>query len=62
MLQDKSPDHEQTWLFLEHRIADATKLQDLLATSGGMGQNIQDAGKSIFDTARNILGLNFNRR
>jgi len=61
-LQDRSPDHEKTWAFLEHRINDATKIQDILSQSGFMSQNIADAGKSIFDTARNILGLNFNRR
>lgn len=62
MLQDSSPDYQRTWKFLEHRISDATKVQDLISQSGGMSQHIQEAGKSIFDTARNILGLNFNRR
>lgn len=62
MLQDTSEDHQKTWQFLEHRITDATKVQDLISQSGGMTQHLQDAGKSIFDTARNILGLNFNRR
>lgn len=64
-LQDKSPDHEKTWIFLEHRIADATKVKDLLAhglPAGGVPKNVAEAGKTIFDTARNILGLNFNRR
>lgn len=50
MLQDKSPDYEKTWLFLEHRIKDASKVQDILAQSEHMTQNIQQTGKSIFDT------------
>uniref|UniRef100_A0A336LME5 Ubiquinone biosynthesis protein n=1 Tax=Culicoides sonorensis TaxID=179676 RepID=A0A336LME5_CULSO len=62
MLQDKSNDHEKTWSFLEHRIADASKMQDFLKHSEDLTKGIQQTGKTIFDTARSILGLNFNRR
>ncbi|XP_063698437.1 ubiquinone biosynthesis protein COQ9, mitochondrial [Culicoides brevitarsis] len=61
MLQDKSPDHQKTWNFLEHRISDASKMQDFLKHSEGLTKGIQQTGKSIFDTARNILGMNFDR-
>lgn len=52
MLQDKSPDHEKTWTFLEHRITDASKMQDFLKHSEGLSKGIQQTGKSVFDTVR----------
>lgn len=58
MLQDFSPEHQRSWEFLEHRINDAIKVQNLISSSSRMSYNLQEMGKSTFDTARNIFGLN----
>lgn len=62
MLQDSSPDFEKTWKFLERRIEEASIVHDFLVKSEGATSHIQNAVGSAFSTARNILGLNFERR
>jgi len=62
MLQDSSAGYENTWKFLERRVADAGAIHDVLLQSEGATQNITQAVSSAFATARNILGLNFDRR
>lgn len=62
MLQDSSVDYESTWKFLERRIADASLVHDVLVQSEEVTQNLTQAASSAFTTARNILGLNFDRR
>lgn len=62
MLQDSSPQYESTWKFLERRIADAGLVHDVLIQSEGATQHLTQAVSSAFSTARNILGLNFDRR
>ncbi|CRK88347.1 CLUMA_CG002125, isoform A [Clunio marinus] len=62
MLQDSSPQYESTWKFLQRRIADASLVHDVLIQSEGATQHLTQAVTSAFTTARNILGLNFERR
>ncbi|XP_015589043.1 ubiquinone biosynthesis protein COQ9, mitochondrial isoform X4 [Cephus cinctus] len=68
MLQDNSEDHRQTWKFLERRIEDAAQLNRLLSATPDLipppDQAISratEAASAAFITARNILGLNWNR-
>ncbi|XP_055917974.1 ubiquinone biosynthesis protein COQ9, mitochondrial [Eupeodes corollae] len=62
MLQDSSPDHQETWTFLKNRMEEAAQIQMVLAQTGDMTNNFQRSFNSAFVTARNILGLNYNRR
>lgn len=62
MLQDSSVDFEKTWKFLERRIEEASLVHDFLVKSDGATSYLQNAVGSAFSTARNILGLNFERR
>lgn len=62
ILQDSTPDNEATWKFLERRIADASLVHDVLIQSESATQSLGQAVTTAFTTARNILGLNFDRR
>ncbi|KOC63153.1 Ubiquinone biosynthesis protein COQ9, mitochondrial, partial [Habropoda laboriosa] len=67
MLQDSSEDHKKTWSFLERRIKDATQIHKILTTTSDMTlpdqalNRASEAASAAFVTARNILGLNWNR-
>ncbi|OAD52404.1 Ubiquinone biosynthesis protein COQ9, mitochondrial, partial [Eufriesea mexicana] len=67
MLQDNSEDHQKTWDFLQRRIKDATQIHTILTTTTDMALPDQalnratEAASAVFVTARNILGLNWNR-
>lgn len=67
LLQDSSEDHKQTWKFLERRIEDAVQLRRVLSIPGDMPPPDQalskasEAASAAFTTARNILGMNWNR-
>ncbi|CAK9829074.1 Ubiquinone biosynthesis protein COQ9, mitochondrial [Anthophora retusa] len=67
MLQDSSEDHKKTWCFLERRIKDATQIHKILTTTSDMAlpdqalNRASEAASAAFVTARNILGLNWNR-
>ncbi|XP_016930471.2 ubiquinone biosynthesis protein COQ9, mitochondrial [Drosophila suzukii] len=60
-LQDTSPGHAQTWDFLKNRMDEAVQLQMMLSQTEGMTHTFQRSFKSAFITARNILGLGYNR-
>lgn len=62
MLQDSSLDHQETWTFLKNRMEEAAQIQMVLSQTGDMTHNFQRSFNSAFVTARNILGLNYNRR
>ncbi|CAO1423441.1 unnamed protein product [Diamesa serratosioi] len=62
MLTDKSPNFDNSWLFLERRLADATVVHDILLQSSGATKHLEEAVSTAFTTARNILGLNYERR
>lgn len=62
MLQDNSTDFERTWKFLARRMEEATVVHDFLIKSEDATVQIQNALGTAFSTARNILGLNFDRR
>uniref|UniRef100_A0A2M4CRT2 Ubiquinone biosynthesis protein n=1 Tax=Anopheles darlingi TaxID=43151 RepID=A0A2M4CRT2_ANODA len=62
MLQDSSPGFERTWKFLERRMEEASMVHEFLVKSEGATHQLQNAVGSAFTTARNILGLNFDRR
>lgn len=64
MLQDQSEDHKHTWQFLERRIKDATQIRAILSDISLPDQALSRAAEgasAAFVTARNILGLNWNR-
>ncbi|XP_070068977.1 ubiquinone biosynthesis protein COQ9, mitochondrial isoform X2 [Drosophila takahashii] len=60
-LQDTSPGHAQTWDFLKNRMDEAVQLQMMLSQTEGMTHTFQRSFNSAFITARNILGLGYNR-
>ncbi|XP_034176179.1 ubiquinone biosynthesis protein COQ9, mitochondrial isoform X3 [Osmia lignaria lignaria] len=67
MLQDNSEDHRQTWNFLERRIKDATQIHAFFTTTSDIAlpdqalNRVSETASAAFVTARNILGLNWNR-
>ncbi|XP_071634573.1 ubiquinone biosynthesis protein COQ9, mitochondrial-like isoform X2 [Temnothorax longispinosus] len=61
MLQDRSEDHKETWLFLERRIQDTLQVQMMLSSSNKPDEalnRVTETATAVFITARNILGLN----
>uniref|UniRef100_A0A2C9H8G7 Ubiquinone biosynthesis protein n=1 Tax=Anopheles quadriannulatus TaxID=34691 RepID=A0A2C9H8G7_ANOQN len=62
ILQDSSTGFEKTWKFLERRMEEASLVHDFLVKSEDATHHLQNAVGSAFTTARNILGLNFERR
>lgn len=62
MLQDSSAEFEKTWTFLERRMEEASLVHEFLVKSEDATHHLQNAVGSAFTTARNILGLNFERR
>ncbi|XP_017061480.1 ubiquinone biosynthesis protein COQ9, mitochondrial [Drosophila ficusphila] len=60
-LQDTSQGHAQTWDFLKNRMDEAVQLQMMLSQTEGMTHTFQRSFNSAFITARNILGLGYNR-
>lgn len=62
LLQDKSPDHQQTWEFLERRMNDGIQVQEFLSASDQKTQTMAKALGSAFQTARNILGINCDKK
>jgi ubiquinone biosynthesis protein COQ9 len=62
MLQDTSPDFIKTWEFLDRRIEDGVYIHNYIDNSGETTKNVQRSLTTAFETARNILGVNFDRR
>uniref|UniRef100_A0A0A9XBS2 Ubiquinone biosynthesis protein n=1 Tax=Lygus hesperus TaxID=30085 RepID=A0A0A9XBS2_LYGHE len=61
MLQDSSNDYVQTWHFLERRMDEAQQMHRLLLQTEQASQFAKDFTSATFITARNILGLSWNR-
>ncbi|CAG9763394.1 unnamed protein product [Ceutorhynchus assimilis] len=61
MIQDKSPEQKDTWAFLNRRMDEAMQLQEIISKSEIAGQGAKDVAKSAFVTARNILGVSWNK-
>ncbi|XP_072754495.1 ubiquinone biosynthesis protein COQ9, mitochondrial [Anoplolepis gracilipes] len=66
MLQDTSEDHKETWLFLDRRIKDALQVYAMLSSSANTSPDealnrFTETATAVFVTARNILGLSWNR-
>uniref|UniRef100_A0A8D0H4U6 Ubiquinone biosynthesis protein n=1 Tax=Sphenodon punctatus TaxID=8508 RepID=A0A8D0H4U6_SPHPU len=61
MMQDTSPDFEETWRFLENRLADAMNMgqtaKQVRATGEALAQGLMGAAVTI----RNLVGLNQRR-
>jgi ubiquinone biosynthesis protein COQ9 len=55
MIQDKSPDFQETWRFLSRRIEDVTQLNNCLHQSGEVSQVAKEAVTAAFVTVCNIL-------
>lgn len=62
LLQDKSPDHKATWEFLERRMDEGIQIQEFFSNSDQKTQTMAKALGSAFQTARNILGINCDKR
>ncbi|XP_055301489.1 ubiquinone biosynthesis protein COQ9, mitochondrial [Sitodiplosis mosellana] len=62
LLQDKSPNHQQTWEFLERRMDEGIQIQEFLSDSDQKTKTMANALGSAFQTARNILGINCDKR
>ncbi|CAG9816135.1 unnamed protein product [Phaedon cochleariae] len=61
MIQDNSQEYKNTWAFLKRRLEEAVQVHDILCKSEVPTQVAKDTVQSVFVTARNILGLNWNR-
>lgn len=66
MLRDTSEDHKETWLFLDRRINDALQVYMVLSNSAKPSPDealsrVTETATAVFVTARNILGLRWNR-
>ncbi|KAK7590422.1 hypothetical protein V9T40_002035 [Parthenolecanium corni] len=61
MLQDKSPDYEETWKFLKKQLDDAATMYSCIQQSEQASQLTKEISIATFTTARNILGLNWKR-
>ncbi|XP_043289966.1 glomulin-like [Venturia canescens] len=67
LLQDSSEDHMKTWEFMERRIEDAVQINRVVSVTSDLPPPDQalsratEAASAAFITARNILGLNWNR-
>lgn len=62
LLQDKSPEHKQSWEFLERRMDEGIQIQEFFLNSDQKTQTMARALGSAFQTARNILGMNYDKR
>lgn len=62
MLQDKSVDHQKTWEFLERRVDEGIQLQEFLINSEQTTKTVTKALDNVFQTARNVLGINYDKR
>nr|XP_023029337.1 ubiquinone biosynthesis protein COQ9, mitochondrial-like [Leptinotarsa decemlineata] len=61
MIRDKSDEFLSKWTFLNRHLAEAVQLHDLLCKNEVTIQSAKETVQSVFITARNILGLNWNR-
>lgn len=61
LIQDTSPEHQATWTFLNRRLTEAVQIHEVLCKSNLGGSGPKEAVTSAFVTARNILGLSWNR-
>ncbi|XP_022185053.2 ubiquinone biosynthesis protein COQ9, mitochondrial isoform X2 [Nilaparvata lugens] len=61
MIQDGSHDHQNTWQFLHKRLDEASQINSFLVKGESATQFAKDIAAATFITARNILGLNWNR-
>ncbi|KFO71364.1 hypothetical protein N303_10348, partial [Cuculus canorus] len=61
MMQDSSPDFEDTWRFLENRIADAMKMGDTANQVQSTGEAIVQGLMGAAVTIKNLTGLNQRR-
>ncbi|XP_018579611.1 ubiquinone biosynthesis protein COQ9, mitochondrial isoform X2 [Anoplophora glabripennis] len=61
IIQDKSENFEETWTFLNRRLEEAVQLHDILIKSDVKSHTAKETAQAVFVTARNILGLNWNR-
>ncbi|KAF7282758.1 hypothetical protein GWI33_001909 [Rhynchophorus ferrugineus] len=61
LIQDKSKDNVETWEFLKRRMEEAVQLHEIISKSDMASQGAKDVAKSAFVTARNILGVSWNK-
>ncbi|XP_066256464.1 ubiquinone biosynthesis protein COQ9, mitochondrial-like isoform X2 [Euwallacea similis] len=61
LIQDKSEGNQQTWDFLRRRMEEAVQLYGIIRKSDIAGQGVKDVAKSVFVTARNMLGVSWNK-
>lgn len=56
LIQDKSPNFEETWKFLDRRVEDAIHIQGVLNISD-QAKNVSDAVGSAFTTVSDLFLL-----
>lgn len=61
LIQDKSPEQRDSWEFLKRRMEEAVQLHDIISKSDIASQGAKNVAMSAFVTARNILGVNWNK-
>ncbi|KAL3288717.1 hypothetical protein HHI36_003152 [Cryptolaemus montrouzieri] len=61
LIQDSSPGQLKTFEFLHRRLLEAVQIHDLICKKDSSSPGTKDSIVSAFVTARNILGLNWNR-
>ncbi|KFW81192.1 hypothetical protein N305_06524, partial [Manacus vitellinus] len=61
MLQDSSPDFEDTWRFLENRVADAMNMSSTASQVQSTGEAVVQGLMGAAVTIRNLAGLNQRR-
>ncbi|KAH1010794.1 ubiquinone biosynthesis protein COQ9, mitochondrial [Dendroctonus ponderosae] len=61
LIQDKSLEQQNTWNFLKRRMDEAVQLHEIISKSDITSQGAKDVAKSAFVTARNILGVSWNK-
>ncbi|XP_077983001.1 ubiquinone biosynthesis protein COQ9, mitochondrial-like [Glandiceps talaboti] len=62
MIQDSSFDFEETWSFLDRRLADAASFGHLSMGLRQFTGNFGTGAQTVFETARNMAGLNSRNR
>ncbi|KAK9873755.1 hypothetical protein WA026_002110 [Henosepilachna vigintioctopunctata] len=61
LIQDSSQDQKRTFEFLHRRLLEAVKIHDIICKGDSTNPDTKESIVSAFVTARNILGLNWNR-
>ncbi|XP_071959228.1 ubiquinone biosynthesis protein COQ9-A, mitochondrial-like [Antedon mediterranea] len=62
LIQDSSPDFEDTWKFLDNRMADLNTFSKSTSSIGTVATSMGDVASAAFTVGRNMMGLNNTNR